>query len=885
MLDFILWYIVVSIAGILIYPYLFRLLPGLKDRGYSFARTLALLVWGYVFWLLTSLRITVNQPGGILLALLLVTAGGILYLKPSGLIELKEWVKQNRSQIINTELVFLFMFVFWAVIRATDPRIIATEKPMELAFINSILRSPTFPPNDPWLSGYGISYYYFGYVIVGMLLKMTGISSSVGFNLAVACWFGLVAQSAYGVLYNLLSNRWISSKKIKLNISQAAILAPLFILLLGNFEGALEVIYARGWFTRSTPAGVVSAPIWEWMNIQEICNPTAPPYSWLPDRYGGSWWWWRGSRVLQDFDMTQYHQIAAGAKCLKGIEIIDEIPIFSYILADLHPHVLTMPFVLLIMGVCLNLFLSNQTKLLNGPGFIQWLRHWLFGRDKPIGIPAFIQWSGGWNILLVILICGSLGFTNTWDFPIYIVLLAGLYTFQRWKANGWSAHRVWDFLETCIFAGILGGILYLPFYLSFSSQAGGLLPSMGFFTRNVYLWVFFGPLFIPIFAWLIWKVRLKQIQLKPGIRVALWVIGSFWLLSYLLGIFIANLQSLGNLWMMSAIPGSSVSRLAEKMILAGSTFFGIQGSGSFNDLIFGSLLRRVSAPGTILTLGALIALVWASIRHFLTLQPQPNDTNEADAQNHESQIKPADVFTLTLILLGLGLIIFPEFFYLRDQFGNRMNTIFKFYFQAWILLAVSMGYAVYELWGALTGIWKALLRIGLCITIALGMVYPFLSIAWKFDNIQNERLSLDGTAYLKEYSPAEYGAIQWLSKAPMGVVAEAVGGSYRPEFARISTHTGLPTVLGWPGHESQWRGGAAEMGNREQDINRLYRTNDWEEARNILIQYNIRYIYVGGSERSTYRVNENKFRANLKPVFEQDEVVIFEFSTADTTKP
>jgi uncharacterized membrane protein len=75
------------------------------------------------------------------------------------------------------------------------------------------------------------------------------------------------------------------------------------------------------------------------------------------------------------------------------------------------------------------------------------------------------------------------------------------------------------------------------------------------------------------------------------------------------------------------------------------------------------------------------------------------------------------------------------------------------------------------------------------------------------------------------------------------------------------------------------------MGNREQDINRLYRTNDWEEARNILIQYNIRYIYVGGSERSTYRVNENKFRANLKPVFEQDEVVIFEFSTADTTKP
>jgi uncharacterized membrane protein len=83
-------------------------------------------------------------------------------------------------------------------------------------------------------------------------------------------------------------------------------------------------------------------------------------------------------------------------------------------------------------------------------------------------------------------------------------------------------------------------------------------------------------------------------------------------------------------------------------------------------------------------------------------------------------------------------------------------------------------------------------------------------------------------------------------------------------------------VQGWGGHEAQWRGGAREMGSRESDIIRLYTTSDWEEAEAIIEKYQIRYIYIGSSEVRTYRVEEDKFRANLVRIYSNPTVVIYE---------
>jgi uncharacterized membrane protein len=143
---------------------------------------------------------------------------------------------------------------------------------------------------------------------------------------------------------------------------------------------------------------------------------------------------------------------------------------------------------------------------------------------------------------------------------------------------------------------------------------------------------------------------------------------------------------------------------------------------------------------------------------------------------------------------------------------------------------------------------------------------------------------LDGTAHITRYNPDEAAAMQWLWRAPLAVVAESVGGSYSVH-ARMSTHSGQPTVLGWVGHEHQWRGGFDEMGSREGDISRLYCAANWPEAQSIIDQYGIRYIVIGNLERSTYAagslncpsgLSEGKFQRYLEPAFQQGSVTIYE---------
>jgi uncharacterized membrane protein len=85
--------------------------------------------------------------------------------------------------------------------------------------------------------------------------------------------------------------------------------------------------------------------------------------------------------------------------------------------------------------------------------------------------------------------------------------------------------------------------------------------------------------------------------------------------------------------------------------------------------------------------------------------------------------------------------------------------------------------------------------------------------------------------------------------------------------------------LGWPGHESQWRGGGEEMGSRFADIQQLYETTDWNEAWRTLRDYNVRYVYIGSLERSTYRVSPSKFDSHLPLVFSNNSTRIYEVTT------
>ena len=856
MISFIFWYLLISLLGLLTFPLAYKLLPALADRGYALARSLGLLIWGYLFWMLGSLGVLQNDVGGQIFALVVLAALGFWAWRSLDKTEIRQWLRRQRRMILIVDVLFLLAFAAWAIVRAANPEITGTEKPMELAFINAILRSPSLPPNDPWLSGYSISYYYFGYVLVAMLARLTATSGGVAFNLGLALIFGLGAIGSYSLLYNLLA-AWKSRPQAEGRKRSAvdgqpsafpALLAPFYVLIVSNLSGLLHILRVKAVFWQQNAAGEWVSPFWKWLDIGSYSTP--PPGENFP-----FWWWWQGSRIVQDYDYLWHN---------KG-DVIDEFPFFSFLLGDLHPHVLALPFAFLAMSLALNLILGG------GRGALRWLGLRLRLNWPAFGLAAFAL--------------GAMGFLNTWDFPFYVALFAGAYVVTGWKTAPADVdpaelpadqpsllQALKDFLSMGLALGLTGGLLYLPFYLGFSSQAGGLLPNLIYITKGVYEWIMFAPLLIPLFGFLFYlaKRHADRPQLLNGLKATLVVVGLLLAGTALFTALIAVVHIFQG--------------VNDQAGIAASAFLGSLQAPGFREAILEGFRRRLTTPGTLLTLVALLTLVFA------VLWPSSGQRSavggQQQATNSKLQVSPSTIFALLLTLLGALLVLVPEFLYLRDFFGYRINTIFKFYYLAWLLWAIAAAYATNVLWDALHGVAGLVFKTTTFLVLALALLYPVMGLWSKTNGFKPAQWELDGAAYLMRYNPDEAAAIVWLRAAPLGVLAEAAY-VYSPytNYARMSTHSGQVAVLGWVGHEHQWRGGYAEMGTREADLQRLYCAPDWPQTQAILAQYGIRYIVIGNLERSTYAagtpncpsgLSEGKFVRYLEPVFQLGSVTIYQ---------
>jgi YYY domain-containing protein len=754
---------------------------------------------------------------------------GLRRTDPDGGRPLFAWLRRQRALILSVELLFAVAFLGWTAFRAYNPDIAATEKPMEFAFINGVLGSDLFPPQDPWLSGYAISYYYFGYVMLGLLIRLTGTVSAVGFNLGMALWFALTLIGAFGVVYDMVSAARAADRGRAAPIG-FGLLGALFVGVAGNLEAVVELAYHR----RLVPEAWI-----RWLDIKNLAD--APPSAEWPNQF---WWWWRASRVIHDRSL-------AG----DSVEVIDEFPFFSFLLGDLHPHVLGLPFVLLAIALALHVTLGGY----GSPSGVAegWRRRIPVIDLVGMGVPG---------LLLTAVLLGALGFLNTWDYPIYVALLAASVAVVAALRRGLSWGVIGGALLSGLVVAVVGWLAYLPFYVGFQSQFGGVLPNLLYPSRFSQFFVMFGP-FLVAAAFFLWLLSRET----PG-----------WARSFLRTLPVALLTPIlvAGIVMLGLL-GLPQGQEYARGVLSDPAFQAAFGGNAPADLVAGAARLRIATPWTYLVLALLLA--WAAGIWLAALR-RPGDERPPHLRSVEDARRGAtDLFTVTLIGLALVLTLSVEFVYLRDLFTTRMNTVFKFYYQAWIVLALAAAYGLSRLSARETPVWikaPAIATVGAL--ILAGLVYPLAATPEKADRFRGEP-TLDGLAYLRNGNPADAAAVDWLraNVPPDAVVVEASGGSYSSEGAgRVSMSTGNPTLLGWDFHERQWRGDAYDeaVAGRIEALDAIYRYAGPEELQAVLDRWGARFVYVGALERGKYGMDDaslSRLDRALRRVYEGDGVIIY----------
>ena len=804
MLDVLSWLLAVELLGLLALPIVYTLTPWLPDRGYTLAKPVGLLLAFYPLWLLASSPVVPNSLFTLLLILvaLAVVSGRIAWYRQA---DMREFLRREWRVLLLSEIVFLGMFAIWAVIKSHDAAINHTEQPMDFAFLNSSVISQHFPPQDPWLAGESVSYYYFGYLMFGGLTRLAAVPAAVGYNLALALVVALAAAGTFGLVVNVVR---LTGGGLR-GAAVSGLLGVFLLLGIANLESGLELVRAGG---GGEPG------FWEWVDIKGLDGPEQSS-TWYPSE--GGWWWWRATRVIDTVE---------GGRSLDYT--ITEFPFFSFLLGDLHPHLMSLPFVLAFIGLVLNFYVA-PIKL--GLG---WLR------------------TNAVDVVALALVLGALGFINLWDLPVFGALLVGAALAKVYGQERAIARSILKALAAVMPVVFLALLLYLPFYLSFNSQAQGVLPVEEYVTRPFHFLVVWGLFLLVAVPFIVW-------ELVSVLRRRLW--------RWQDGIVAAALALLP--WLVWVLAEGVL--VWDPLEMAGMAWW------RFLHLLPLMFLMAVAVY---------VALLWVrnAGKDDAASEASPGEgAGEDTTTSPEAVAMPkgmilARAFPLMLMALAMLLLMGPELFRVVDIFGNRMNTMFKLSFQAWTLLALAGAYALYYLGSRYSGAgsWVRVAGYAWIGLLAIGLVgsayYPAAAAYTKTSGLAGSS-TLDGLAYVAGSSTGELLGIQWLKEnyQPGDRIIEAVGDDYS-DYGRVSASTGIPTVLGWTFHEEQWRGSREPFEGRQEDVRRLYQTRATHEATEVLNRYGVTYIFVGPRELVSYGTEGlAKFVTLGDVVFQEGDVVIY----------
>lgn len=763
----VVWYLSITLLGWLIYPLLRLTLPGLKDRGYPLARTAGLLLLAYPVWLVGSIGLPVTRAliGAVFACLALL--GMVL-----GFVQRKELareLKENWKYFLFIEAVILAFFLLDLAIRAGNPDLWhpakGGEKPMDFSYFNAVLKSTTFPPYDPWLAGGSMNYYYYGFVLVGMPVKLLGITPAVAYNLVLPTLFSLLAGGVFSLGVSLSS---ASAERITRRAMAAGLIAAVAVALLGN-QATVRMVW-QGWERLGGGTQGISAPavlkgFTEWVKGAS-----------LP--YGPGDWYWIPSRAIQP---------EAGSE-------ITEFPFFTFLYGDPHAHLISLAFTVLALAWAVSVFLSQA----------RWKNRAIHGLGLAFGALAV----------------GALRPSNTWDFPTYLVLAAVSLGVSAWRSaeadesdETSPARPTWWLRiplevrvmgELIVFTG-LAFLLYQPFTSAFGQGYNSFDLWKGNHTGSSSYVVHWGLFLFVLTAWMMDET----------------------------------------IDWMAATPLSALGRLKP-----------------YSNWIYAGLM---------LVVGAVLALVFSEVWIAWLVAPLGLWAVALILRPGQSKAKQVALF---MAGTGLAITLFVELVALHGDLG-RMNTVFKFYLQAWVLLGLSaaagMGWLLQKIQHWHISVRAAWLT-GLALLTAGALLCTLISARGKIQDrmASDAPTGLDGMAYMLKSTyideqtakanitiqlAEDYNAIHWMQTNVIGspVIVEANEPEYR-WGSRFTIYTGLPGVVGWNFHQRQQRAITPEIWvtGRIAEIRQFYSTTDADLAMQFLKKYRVRYIIVGQNEQAYY---------------------------------
>ncbi|CAN5577501.1 hypothetical protein BH23CHL2_BH23CHL2_18290 [soil metagenome] len=799
LLAILFWLAALEVFGLAVLPWSAVLFSQSPDRGALAARLLGILAVGWIVWFGASVGFW--TASALTVAVVLVVFALACW----------SWYRWKERGGVQPELpslraysatfgLMLAVFLPFLLFRALYPDFWQTflggEKPFELAYLRAVAASPEMPPYDPWFSDGVINYYYYGWHLVSTVGRLPGVGVNHAFQLAVPTFAALLAMQV--ALIGLMlgrARRMVAPSKRQALAAATAVIAVLFV---GNLDAARQVLELRG---------------------QAL------------DQFD----FWGSTRVI-DFTINEFHY-------------------FSFIWADLHPHVMSMPVVALVLGLLVSV--AQRVK--------QQVR-----TSSTAGEFAVAGSMAG------ALSLGSVFVINAWDLPLMIAVTVAALAYSG-LLHSLRLAIVLAGAGAAIVAAGYG--IFLPFHANFYSIVEGVTLAESGSPLGQFL-TMWGVFFIIVVAAIL-RLALREIRRRQSLEHGM---------TMLLVLGVATAGGIAR----SVIVGDTVA--GRSSVLALAILFLVVGASSIAD----RPLRLHPAP-----LAAVSGLVLAA--GFLVVsEPSAAVSLGISASAAMFAVSgwkvPARFLPWAFVVVGCLTIASTEFVYVVDDLQNgdwqRMNTVFKFYVQAWILIAVGsavlftrlvLSASLPAIGGPDRGAFGIIAdharparehdtvrdRTGFrvagtglaglaTIAIVLGLIYPVLATPVRLRQDMSSSpngLTLDGYTWMEDGTllngtgevisfSGDLDAINWLSNnaSQTDVIVEAAIGPYRGNGARISSGTGMPAVIGWDRHQHQQRYPEGIV-QRMADVRAIYNSTDAAVKIELLRRYNVRYVIVGDVER------------------------------------